>query len=301
MTKRSLITWLKTALRRPVTLTVLCLAVCLAGLFAVQGCSGGGSGQGGAAQEDAGEGGAASAIQEGIEQELRTAETAPEPETTVPIGGDDSLFQDPEAPDGSITMDTIPPFDGDLYVEIDNNIPSFSENEITDVSFESYAELDRLGRCGTAFACLSRDTMPARGEQRGEIYMIYPSGWEQNFYEFVDREALYNRSHLIAWKLSAENANERNLITGTRTMNSEGMTPFEDMVWEYIRDTGNHVMYRVTPVFEGNNLVASGVHMEAYSVEDRGAGIAFNVYCYNVEPGVWIDYATGENRESRAR
>ena len=251
---------LKSALRRPAVLTVLCLAVCLAGVFAVQGCSvTGGPAQGNAEQA----------------------------EETVPA----TAF-------AGVSLDAVPPYDGELYIEIENNIPSFTEDEITDVSFESYAELDSLGRCGTAFACLSRDTMPARGESRGEIYMIYPTGWEQNFYDFVDREALYNRCHLIAWKLSAENANERNLITGTRTMNTEGMGPFEDMVTEYIRETGNHVMYRVTPVFEGDNLVASGVHMEAYSVEDGGAGIAFNVYCYNVEPGVRIDYATGENREA---
>ena len=283
---------IKTALRRPVTLTVLCLAVCLAGTTVLQGC-----------REGAGTAGSEEALPAALEQELQAAETAPEPQGVFDAG-DSDLFQGgaetvPSIPTG-VTLDDIPVYSGDPYIELNNNIPTFAESEITDVSFESYAELDRLGRCGTAFACLGTDTMPARGEERGEIYMIYPTGWEQNFYEFVDREALYNRCHLIAWKLSAENANERNLITGTRTMNTEGMGPFEDMVWEYIKDTGNHVMYRVTPIFEGTNLVASGVHMEAYSVEDAGEGIAFNVYCYNVEPGVWIDYANGANRESRA-
>ena len=193
----------------------------------------------------------------------------------------------------------IPDFSGADYAVLNANIPMFTEKDLTGITGEHYAQLDQLGRCGTAYALLDR-TMMAEGA-REEIGMIRPSGWQYMQYpELIPEGYLYNRSHLIAWKLSAENANERNLITGTRTMNTEGMGPFEDMVWEYIKDTGNHVMYRVTPIFEGTNLVASGVHMEAYSVEDAGEGIAFNVYCYNVEPGVWIDYANGANRESRA-
>ena len=194
-----------------------------------------------------------------------------------------------------VDLDDIPEYDGDPWIILNGNIPGFTEDEITADSFESYSPLDSLGRCGTAFACLSEDTMPLRGEQRGSIREVYPTGWEQQFYDWVDQEALYNRCHLIAWKLSAENANELNLITGTRSMNTLGMGPFEDDVAEYIWDTGNHVMYRVTPVFYGTELVARGVHMEAYSVEDDGEGICFNVYCYNVEPGVVIDYATGDN------
>lgn len=173
------------------------------------------------------------------------------------------------------------------------NIPSFTEDEITTQSFESYSELDGLGRCSVAFACIGKDLMPT--EERGEIGQIKPSGWHTVKYECVDGKYLYNRCHLIAYQLAGENANEKNLITGTRYMNVEGMLPFENEVADYVKETGNHVMYRVTPVFEGENLLASGVEMEAYSVEDSGEGVSYHVFVYNKQPGITIDYATGES------
>lgn len=176
------------------------------------------------------------------------------------------------------------------------NIPAFTEDEITTKSFESYSGLDRLGRCGTAFACIGEDLMPS--EERGEIGQIKPSGWHTVKYDCVDGKYLYNRCHLIAYQLAGENANEKNLITGTRYMNVEGMLPFENKVADYVRETGNHVMYRVTPVFEGENLIASGVEMEAYSVEDSGEGVSYHVFVYNRQPGITIDYATGESSEN---
>ena len=181
---------------------------------------------------------------------------------------------------------------------IDDNQPSFTASELTTSSFESYAPLDSLGRCGVAYACISTDLMPADGEKRGSISEVKPSGWVTAKYDFVDGKYLYNRCHLIGWQLTAENANRSNLITGTRYMNVDGMLPFENMVADYIKETGSHVMYRVTPVFSGDDLVAQGVQMEAYSVEDDGDGICFNVFCYNVQPGVTIDYADGTNHLS---
>ena len=200
------------------------------------------------------------------------------------------------------TLASLPAYAGNPYVfiaadsEHPQGAPIFTDGEIARAeqgTFESYSPLDTLGRCGAALACLGKETMPTT--KRDDISDIHPTGWRQQFYDFVDQEALYNRCHLIAHSLSGENANAQNLITGTRYMNTQGMLPFEEDTVAYIRRTGNHVLYRVTPVFEGDNLVASGVHMEARSVEDNGAGICFNVYCYNVEPGVSIDYATGEN------
>ena len=194
----------------------------------------------------------------------------------------------------SFDLDSIPEFDGSTaYVVINDNIPEFAESYYTTESFESYSELDSLGRCGVAFANLSKDTMPT--EERGEIGSVKPSGWQSVKYDIVDGKYLYNRCHLIGYQLSGENANEKNLITGTRYMNVDGMLPFENEVADYIEETGNHVLYRVTPIFEGENLVASGVQMEAESVEDRGEGIQFNVYVYNCQPGIEIDYATGES------
>ena len=190
----------------------------------------------------------------------------------------------------------IPIYNGYAYVEINNNTPYFEKDEINIESFERYSELDSLGRCGIAYANLSKDTMPS-GE-RGQIGMIKPSGWHTVKYpEVIDDLYLYNRCHLIAWCLSGENANEKNLITGTRYMNIKGMLPFEEKVAKYIDETGNHVLYRATPIFEGKNLVASGVLLEAYSVEDKGTGIQFCVYCFNVQPGIEINYATGESKE----
>ena len=162
-------------------------------------------------------------------------------------------------------------------------------------SFESYSELDSLGRCGAAFANIGQELMPT--EERGKIGQVRPSGWHTQKYDCVDGKYLYNRCHLIGYQLTGENANEENLITGTRYMNVEGMLPFEDMTADYIRETGNHVLYRVTPLYNGDDLVASGVQMEAQSVEDGGQGVLFNVYCYNVQPGVGIDYSTGDSWE----
>lgn len=175
-------------------------------------------------------------------------------------------------------------------------MPFFKNVDLKNDSFEYYSPLDSLGRCGTASASIGQDLFP-KGE-RGKIGMIKPSGWCQNKYSFVDGKYLYNRCHLIGWQLSGENANERNLITGTRTFNNLGMLPFENMVTDYIKETGNHVLYRVTPYFEGDDLVARGVLMEGESVEDKGEGILFCTFVYNCEPGVTIDYSTGENKKS---
>lgn len=202
------------------------------------------------------------------------------------------------ASETAASLDDIPAFSGEPYVVIDDNQPSFTASELTTSSFESYAPIDSLGRCGVAYACISTDLMPADGEKRGSISEIKPSGWVTAKYDFVDGKYLYNRCHLIGWQLTAENANRSNLITGTRYMNVDGMLPFENMVADYIKETGSHVMYRVTPVFSGDDLVAQGVQMEAYSVEDDGDGICFNVFCYNVQPGVTIDYADGTNHLS---
>lgn len=193
------------------------------------------------------------------------------------------------------STDNIPAYTDEAYVILNDNEPLFSDSELKASSFESYGELDSLGRCTAATACIGLDLMPT--EERGNISQVKPSGWQTVKYDFVDGKYLYNRCHLIGYQLSGENANEKNLITGTRYMNVEGMLPFENMVADYVHETGNHVMYRVTPLFEENNLVASGVQMEARSVEDDGDGILFNVFCYNVQPGVVIDYGTGDSSE----
>lgn len=196
----------------------------------------------------------------------------------------------------ALTGEQIPSYEGDIFVEINGNVPSFDDSDFTASSFETYSELDSLGRCGPAFANIGRDLMPT--EERGSIGQVKPSGWHTVKYDIVDGKYLYNRCHLIGYQLSGENANERNLITGTRYFNVEGMLPFENMVADYVRESGNHVLYRVTPVFEGDNLVASGVQIEACSVEDRGEEISFNVFVFNVQPGITIDYATGESSQS---
>lgn len=195
-----------------------------------------------------------------------------------------------------LSLNEIPAFQNSPYVELNGNEPFFTDEEKTTESFEIYSELDRLGRCGPAYACIGQDLMPT--EERGSIGQIKPTGWHTVKYDFVDGKYLYNRCHLIGFQLTAENANEKNLITGTRYMNVEGMLPFENMVADYIKETGNHVLYRVTPIYEGENLVASGVEMEALSVEDEGEGVCFHVYVYNNQPGVSIDYKTGESRLS---
>lgn len=196
----------------------------------------------------------------------------------------------------TITIDEVPVYSGDPYVVINDNEPSFSSEELESDSFESYGELDDLGRCTIAFANLSSELMP-QGE-RGSIGQVKPSGWQTVRYDSVDGKYLYNRCHLIGWQLSGENANERNLITGTRYMNTEGMLPFENMVADHIKETDGHVLYRVTPIFVEDELVARGVQMEAYSIEDAGASICFNVFVYNVQPDIEIDYSDGSSRLS---
>lgn len=193
-------------------------------------------------------------------------------------------------------LDDIPEFSGNSYVIINNNHPFFEEDEIVSEAYEFYSELDTLGRCGYAMACLSQELMPKKDEERGDINSVTPSGWIQAKYDIVESGWLYNRSHLIGWQLTAENANRKNLITGTRFMNSPGMLYYENQVADYIKETDNHVMYRITPIYQGTNLVASGVLMEAWSVEDDGDGICFNVYVYNCQPGIRINYADGSSK-----
>lgn len=193
-------------------------------------------------------------------------------------------------------LDEIPEFSGNSYVIVNNNVPFFEEDEIVREHYEFYSELDTLGRCGYAMACLSQELMPKDSEERGDINSVYPSGWNQAEYDIVEGGWLYNRSHLIGWQLTAENANRKNLITGTRFMNSPGMVLYENKVADYIKETTNHVMYRVTPIYKGTNLVASGVLMEALSVEDNGDGVCFNVYVYNNQPGIRINYADGSSK-----
>lgn len=194
----------------------------------------------------------------------------------------------------SYDLKSIPEYSGEPYVTIHDNVPFFSEEELTTDAFETYSELDDLGRCGTAYANICEEIMPT--EKRGKIGMIKPSGWHTVKYTGIDGNYLYNRCHLIGYQLSAENANEKNLITGTRYLNVTGMLPFENMVADYVKETGNHVLYRVTPIYNQENLVADGVLMEAQSVENDD--LAFCVYCYNVQPGIEIDYHTGDSKSS---
>lgn len=192
-----------------------------------------------------------------------------------------------------VTLEDLPAYSGAAYVAINGNEPYFTQSEITDEAYEMYSELDALGRCGVTCASVGPELMPT--EERGDIGSVKPSGWHTVKYDCVDGKYLYNRCHLIGYQLTGENANERNLITGTRYLNMEGMLPFENLVADYVEETGNHVMYRVTPIYEGDDLVAQGVLMEGYSVEDGGNGILYCVFAYNVQPGVEIDYATGES------
>ena len=194
----------------------------------------------------------------------------------------------------SFSLSDVEPYSGSAYVAVNGNIPYFTSSELTTTSFELYSALDSLSRCGTAYACIGQDLMPT--EERGSIGSVKPSGWHTVRYNgVVDGNYLYNRCHLIGFQLSGENANERNLITGTRYLNIDGMLPFENMVADYVQETNSHVLYRVTPVFEGDNLLAAGVLMEGYSVEDDGDGICFCIFAYNVQPGVTINYATGDS------
>ena len=228
------------------------------------------------------------------DKEQKEEETADVPdeqeEITEGIGAEEPIKAD---------SSKVEAYTGTAYTVINDNMPSFAAAELKTTAYESYSDLDHLGRCGVAIASCGKEIMPKDGEERGSISSVKPSGWVQAKYEGVSGGYLYNRCHLIGWQLSAENANKRNLLTGTRYMNTEGMLVFENMVADYIKETGNHVAYRITPIYEGNNLVASGVQMEAYSIEDKGEGICFNVYCYNVQPGITIDYATGKSSDSK--
>ena len=220
----------------------------------------------------------------------------PGPVGTAGSAGD--TVQLPEAPPATantvntVTIDAIPAYSGSAYVALSDNVPGFTDADMTTNSFETYSPLDSLGRCGTACACVGVDLMPT--EERGSIGSVKPTGWQTVKYDCVDGKYLYNRCHLIGFQLTGENANRENLITGTRSLNVDGMLPFENLVADYVKETENHVLYRVTPIFDGDNLVADGVQMEALSVEDGGEAVSFNVFVYNVQPGVTIDYATGE-------
>lgn len=198
----------------------------------------------------------------------------------------------------SYELDSIPAYTDEPYVLLQENVPDFDSSDFTTQAFETYAPLDELDRCGVAYANICTELMPT--EERGSIGQVKPSGWHTVTYDNVDGRYLYNRCHLIGFQLAGENANEQNLITGTRYMNVEGMLPFENQVADYVEETDNHVLYRVTPIFQRDDLVASGVQMEAWSVEDQGEGVCFHVYVYNVQPGITIDYATGESWASES-
>ena len=210
----------------------------------------------------------------------------------APISNDESQVSEGYAYTASAV--DVPSFDGETaYIAINNNVPNFSESDLTTQSYEKYSDLDSLGRCGVAMACVGRDIMPT--EERESIGQVKPTGWHTVKYDIVDGKYLYNRCHLIGFQLTGENANPQNLITGTRYLNIEGMLPFENLIADYVKETGNHVIYRVTPVFDGDNLLSKGVQMEGLSVEDDGEGVCFNVFAYNAQPGISINYANGES------
>ena len=203
---------------------------------------------------------------------------------------------------GQLDLSAIPPYTDAPSIVVNSNFPFFTTADLARTEpFEDYSPLDELGRCGAATALVGEETMPQQNEERGQIGNVHPSGWSYERYEWVDGKYLFNRCHLIAWMLGAENDNAQNLITGTRSMNTQGMLPYEEQVAHYIWRTGNHVLYRATPVFEGSNLVATGVLLEAQSLEDGGEGVKFCAFCYNAEPGVAIDYATGNSRATGTR
>ena len=236
------------------------------------------------------------------ETEEAAVMTAGETETSLPVQTGNETETAPAIPSAAEQTEfdyaSVPGYSGVPYAVIDENIPGFADEDLTDVDYEYYSELDELGRCGVCTACVGRDLMPT--EERGSIGQIKPSGWHTVKYDIVDGKYLYNRCHLIAYQIAGENANVNNLITGTRYMNKEGMLPFENMVADYVKETGCHVLYRSCPVFIDDELLARGVHIEAYSVEDDGEGISFNVFCYNVQPGIEIDYATGESCQTES-
>lgn len=218
------------------------------------------------------------------------------PQDSPPLSSSTQVSTQIPSPSEATTfsIDDIPAYSSSAYIPVNNNIPFFTDEEKTTEVFENYSELDSLGRCGVAYANICIELMPT--EKRESISSVKPSGWHSVEYDFVNGKSLYNRCHLIGFQLAGENANELNLITGTRYLNIEGMLPFEDLVADYVKETENHVLYRVTPIFTGNNLVADGVLMEGWSVEDKGEEICFNVFAYNVQPGVVIDYETGDSK-----
>ncbi len=231
-------------------------------------------------------------------------ENSTEIESSTEIENSEPESSEPERPElpqqgvnesnPKFNIENVPKYSGFPYYIVNNNEPTFSKNELTTESYEYYSELDSLGRCGIVIASIGKDIMPT--EERGSIGSIKPSGWHTVKYDIVDGKYLYNRCHLIGYQLTGENANTKNLITGTRYLNIDGMLPFENMVADYIIETNNHVAYRVTPIFENDNMLASGVQIEAYSIEDQGDGICFNVFCYNVQPGIEINYADGSSK-----
>lgn len=223
---------------------------------------------------------------------------APQQEPVALVSTEAHVADQVSAGTSAFNLAAVPAYSGQPYAVVNDNKPYFTDADLTAVSFETYSDLDSLGRCGVAYASVGKDLMPT--EERGAIGQVKPSGWHTIKYDNVDGKYLYNRCHLIGYQLTAENANEKNLITGTRYLNVQGMLPFENMVADYVKETGNHVLYRVTPVFEGNNLVASGVLMEAESVEDKGAGVLYCVYIYNVQPGIEINYANGDSSASQS-
>ena len=240
--------------------------------------------------------GCSSSVDDGAEAQQAAAEQTQQVEPQESAGqAQDAGSSEPEPASAAVVdLASVPAYSGSPYVELCGNEPQFTDSDKARGGFEEYSPLDSLGRCGVAFALIGTETMPT--EERGSIGSVKPSGWHTVRYNgVVDGNYLYNRCHLIGYQLAGENANTKNLITGTRYLNVEGMLPFEDEVASYVERTGNHVLYRVTPVFDGSNLVANGVQMEAWSVEDGGKGVSFDVYCYNVQPGVSIDYATGDS------
>lgn len=262
-------------------------ALALAMAIPALGCSSSNVGESGA-ENSAGAAEPAESIQE-------------EPQESLPNG--DSAAGEDEAQE-AFDLSQVGEWTGEASVQVNGNAPYFTAQELacasSNLGYEDYAAFDSLGRCGAAMACLGTETMPAEGEERGPIGMVKPSGWHTVKYDSVEGRYLYNRCHLIGWQLAGENANERNLVTGTRYMNVDGMLKWEDDVAQYIRATGNHVLYRSTPVFQGDELVCRGVLIEAQSIEDGGAGVRFAAWCYNAQPGIYIDYATGDSSQMQA-
>ena len=226
-------------------------------------------------------------------QESQIADSKPRDETEI-VEDTQTEAQTKPSTEVTLSLANIPRYSGKPFTLVNDNVPEFRDTDLSTTSYEYYSDLDALGRCGVAYACVGTDLMPT--EERGSIGSVKPTGWHTVKYDNVDGKYLYNRCHLIGYQLSGENANEKNLITGTRYLNVDGMLPFENLVADYVKETENHVMYRVTPLFDGDNLVASGVQIEAESVEDDGQGVYFNVYCYNVQPDIKINYATGDSK-----